>query len=132
MIPNRYRLTPAQQQKLSAKANELRLASDLADSQYLITNRLRELAVLLSEKNHQIVNTRSRLAQRITSPVLERELTEQREQVEDLIQLADDWLKLLNLSQKKPAESDLSEALQEMLHSLGLDLLVPVQDLSTP
>jgi PHD/YefM family antitoxin component YafN of YafNO toxin-antitoxin module len=132
MISNRYRLTPEQQQKLSAKANELRLASDLADSQYLITNRLRELAVLLTEKNHQIVNTRNRLAQRITSPVLERELTEQQEQVEDLTQLASDWLKLLGLCQREPAQSDLSEVLQEMLHSLGLDLLVPVQDLSTP
>ena len=132
MISNRYRLTPKQQQKLSAKANELRLASDLADSQYLIMNRLRELTVLLSEKNNQIVNTRTRLAQRGTSPVLEREMAEQREQVEDLSQLAADWLKLLNLSLKNPVQNDLSEVLQEMLHSLGLDLLVPVQDLSTP
>lgn len=132
MIRNRYRLTPKQQQKLSAQANELRLASDLADSQYLIMNRLRELTVLLSEKNNQIVNTRTRLAQRGTSPVLEREMAEQREQVEDLSQLAADWLKLLNLSLKNPVQNDLSEVLQEMLHSLGLDLLVPVQDLSTP
>jgi hypothetical protein len=132
MIRNRYRLTPKQQQQLSAQANELRLASDLADSQYLIMNRLRELTVLLSEKNNQIVNTRTRLAQRGTSPVLEREMAEQREQVEDLSQLAADWLKLLNLSLKNPVQNDLSEVLQEMLHSLGLDLLVPVQDLSTP
>jgi hypothetical protein len=129
MIRNRYRLTPQQHQKLSSKANELRLTSDLADSQYLITNRLRELAVLLTEKTQQIANTRTRLAQRGTSPVLAREITEQQEQIEDLSQLADDWLKLLGLSQKKPAQSDLSEALQEMLRSLGLDIHA---NLSTP
>ena len=129
MIPNRYRFTAEQQQKLSAKANERRLGSDLADSQYLIMNRLRELAILLTEKTNQIINTRSRLAQRGTSPVLEREITEQREQVEDLIQLADDWLKLLSLSQKKPVQNDLSEVLQGMLRSLGLDIHA---NLSTP
>jgi hypothetical protein len=111
MISNRYRLMPKQQRKLSAKANELQLNSDLADSQYLITNRLRELAILLTEKTNQIANTRSRLAQRGTSQVLSREITEQREQIEDLSQLAQDWLKLLGLCQKKPAQSNLSEVL---------------------
>jgi hypothetical protein len=124
MIANRYRLTPQQKQKLNAKANELQCISDLSDSQYLIMNRLRELTVLVSEKNNQLVNTRTRLAQRGTSHVLERELTEQREQVEDLIHLADDWLKLLSLSQKTPLQNDLSEVLQEMLRSLGLDIHV--------
>ncbi len=131
-LANRYRLTPEQQQKLSTKAIELRLSRDLADSQYLIMNRLRELAILLTEKTHQIANTRSRLAQRGTSPVLEREIKEQREQIEDLIQLAEDWLKLLGLCQKKPALNELSEALQEMLRSFGLNIHIPMQDLSTP
>ena len=124
MISNRYRLTPKQQQKLSAQANELRLGSDLADSQYLIMNRLRELAILLTEKNNQIVNVHSRLAQRGTSQVLEREITEQREQIEDLIQLAEDWLNLLGLCRQKPAleMAELSAPLKVMLRSLGLEI----------
>jgi hypothetical protein len=132
MIPNRYRLTPQQQQKLSAKANELEWINDLSDSQYLIANRLRELAILLTEKTNQIVNTRSRLAQRGTSPVLEREIAEQREQIEDLTQLANDWLTLLGICQKKPVESDLCEVIQELLHSLGLNLSTRTKNLSTP
>jgi hypothetical protein len=132
MIANRYRLTPQQHQKLSAKAIELYCISDLSDSQYLIANRLRELAILLAEKNNQIANTSSRLAQRGTSLVLERELTEQREQIEDLTQLADDWLKLLSLSQQYPVPSDLSEVLAQVLRSLGLDIFTPAQDLPTP
>lgn len=122
MIDNRYRLTPQQRQKLRAKANEFRLVSDLADSQYLIANRLRELSLLLSEKNNQIVNTCSRLAQRGTSPVLEREITEQREQIEDLTQLGEDWLNLLGLCRQKADLSELSPALKVMLRSLGLKI----------
>lgn len=132
MILNRYRLTPQQQQKLSAKVNELQQMSNLADSQYLIANRLRELAVLLREKNDQFASTQARIKTNGPSDILKRELAQQKEQIEDLLQLGDDWLKLLSLSQKKPVQSDLSEALQEVLRSLGLDILTPAQNLSTP
>jgi hypothetical protein len=131
MIANRYHLTLQQQQKLSSKTKELQCISDLSDSQYLIANRLRELSLLLTEKTNQIAHTRSRLAQCGTSQVLEREIAEQREQIEDLTQLANDWLTLLGICQKKPVQSDLSEVIQELLHSLGLNLCPPVQNLSS-
>jgi hypothetical protein len=120
MIANRYRLTLRQQQKLSAKANELRLTSDLADSQYLIMNRLRELAVLLKEKNTQFANTQLRIQTNGSSSVLVRELAQQQEQIIDLLQLAEDWRNLLELCHQKPDLSELSPVLKVMLRSLGI------------
>lgn len=124
MISNRYRLTPQQQQKLSVKANKHQLISDLSDSHYLITNRLRELAVLLKEKNSQFSNTRLRIQTNGSSALLERELKEQQESVIDLLQLAEDWLNLLGLCRQKPAleMAELSAPLKVMLRSLGLEI----------
>ena len=124
MISNRYRLTPEQQRRLSAKANEQQLISDLSDSQYLITNRLRELAVLLKEKNCQFSNTRLRIQTNGSSALLERELKEQQESVIDLLQLAEDWLNLLGLFREKPALklTELSAPLRGMLRTLGLEI----------
>jgi hypothetical protein len=119
MIRNQYRLTPQQQQKLSAKANELCLISDLSDSQYLIANRLRELAVLLKEKRTQFANTQLRIKTNGSSPVLVRELAQQKEQIEDLLQLGEDWRNLLELCCEKPDLRELSPSLKVMLRSLG-------------
>ena len=126
MISNRYRLTPEQQQKLSAKANDLQCISDLSDSQYLITNRLRELAVLLKEKNSQFANTRLRIQTNGPSALLERELKEQQESVFDLLQLAEDWRNLLGLCREKPVLrlEELAAPLKGMLRSLGLEIPV--------
>jgi hypothetical protein len=122
MICNRYRLTPQQKQKLSAKANELRSIRELSDSQYLIANRLQELAVLLRVKRIQFTNTQLRINTNGSSPVLVRELAQQKEQVEDLLQLAEDWRNLLGLCREKPDLSELSPSLKVMLRSLGLKL----------
>jgi hypothetical protein len=119
MIPNRYRLTLQQKQKLSAKAHELRLASDLADSEYLIMNRLRELAVLLKEKNTQFANTQLRIQTNGSSSVLVYELAQQKEQIIDLLQLGEDWRNLLELCHQKPDLRELSPPLKVMLRSLG-------------
>ena len=124
MIQNCYRLTPGQQRKLNAQANKHQLISDLSDSQYLITNRLRELAVLLKEKNDQFANTYLRIQINGSSPVLARELAQQKEQIEDLLQLAEDWRNLLGLCREKPAlkVTELSAPLKGMLRSLGLEV----------
>lgn len=116
MIFNRYRLTPQQQQKVSAKANELQYISD---SQYLIANRLRELAVLLKEKRTQFAKTQLRIQTNGSSSVLVRELAQQKEQIEDLLQLGEDWRNLLGLCQK-PDLTELSSPLKVMLRSLGI------------
>jgi transcriptional regulator of heat shock response len=115
MIANRYRLTP--QQKLSAKAHELQCISD---SQYLIANRLRELTVLLKEKRTQFENTQLRIQTKGSSTILERELVQQREQIEDLLQLGEDWRNLLELCSEKPDLTELSAPLKVMLRSLGI------------
>lgn len=114
---NRYRLTPQQKQKLNAKANELECISD---SQYLIANRLRELTVLLREKRNQFANTQLRIKTKGSSPVLVRELAQQKEQIVDLLQLGEDWRNLLELCHQKPDLSELSPALKVMLRSLGI------------
>jgi hypothetical protein len=117
MICNRYRLTPQQQQKLSAKVHELQC---LSDSQYLIVNRLRELTVVLKEKRIQFANTQLRIQTKGSSTILERELAQQKEQMEDLLQLGEDWRNLLGLCCEKPDLSELSPALKVMLRSLGI------------
>ncbi len=123
MIRNRYRLTPQQKQKLSAKANELSLISDLSDSQYLIVNRLHELTVLLKEKRTQFENTQLRIQTKGPSPVLVRELKQQQEQIEDLLQLGEDWRNLLELCHQKPDLTELSPPLKVMLRSLGIQAM---------
>ena len=120
MIFNRFRLTPQQKEKLSAKANELQCISELSDSQYLIANRLRELAVLLREKRIQFTNTQLRIQTNGSSPVLVRELAQQREQMEDLLQLDEDWRNLLELCRQKEDLAELSAPLKVMLRSLGI------------
>ena len=122
VIRNRYRLTPQHKQKLSARAHELQCIRDLADSQYLIANRLRELTVLLKEKRTQFENTQLRIQTNGASSVLVRELAQQKEQMEDLLQLGEDWRNLLELCRQKPDLRELSPSLKVMLRTLGLKI----------
>ena len=119
MIANRIHLTPKLRAKLHAKAQ----ATARADEKlFLIHLRLSELALLLPLKQLAVAQIRKRMIFCGPSPRLERELAEHQEQIQDLSQLAKDWLiqaECIFQSAAKPEA--LSEPIQNSLQKLGVD-----------
>jgi uncharacterized coiled-coil protein SlyX len=105
----------------SEKLNSFFSKSD--EALFLIELRLKEIALLVPLKQSNVLRIRWRLASRDASPRLESELAEQQEQIQDLTQLAEDWLNIAQLiSQHSTSLDDLSEPIKRMLRSLGLNI----------
>ena len=113
MIANRIRLTPKLRVKLNAKAHAVACADE---ELFLIHLRLSELALLVPLKLLAIRLIRKRIQTSGTTHRLESELTQQREQLQDLSQLSRDWLRLIS-----GAQTSSSEPLRAMLHQLAVD-----------
>jgi hypothetical protein len=78
--------------------------------------------LLFAKRDRPLVMTLTQLRIRAngSSPALARELAQQKEQIEDLLQLVEDWLNLLGLCRQKPDLTELSPPLKVMLRSLGI------------
>lgn len=115
MIASRVRLTsnPPEKQNVScSKYNE---------ALFLINLRLKELALLVPLKQTNIELIRKRMSGRGTSARLELELAEQQEELQDLVQLAEDWFTLAKLTTEQPSTlNDLSEPIKRLLRGLGI------------
>jgi hypothetical protein len=96
---------------------------DCHEALFLINLRLQELALLVPLKQMHLLLIRKWITAQGSTARLERELVDQNEQIEDLIQLAEDWLTLAELmTQQWPNFSDLSEPIQWKLRSLGIEI----------
>jgi hypothetical protein len=105
MNANRFYFTPSQTDKI-----------------FLIQQKLQELALLLLSKRLHVAEIRKRIVFSSSIGCLEQELKEQYEQIEDLTQLAEDWLNFLELLREKPTIKpiELSLPFQRTLISLEL------------
>jgi hypothetical protein len=124
MILNRIRLTPALRAKLPSQGRyplPSRCSAEFDEALFLINLRLRELALLLPLKLLAIKLIRKRMTAHGVTQRLELELAEQREQLKDLSQLSQYWLKLRNLITQQPSSNNLSEPLKAILRRLGVD-----------
>ena len=113
MIANRIRLTPQLRAKVHAKAQTAACADE---ELFLIHLRLSELALLVPLKLLAIRLIRQRIATHGTTQSLDCELAEQREQLKDLSQLSQDWLRSVSA-----AQTSFSEPLNALLQQLGAD-----------
>jgi transcriptional regulator of heat shock response len=120
MIGNRLRLTRELRKRLCEKGAIA--PNPQADKIFLIRQKLQESALLLISKRLQIIDIRKRILVYGSSPSLAQELRAQSEQVEDLVQLVEDWLNFLELLREKPTikPKDLSPPLQRTLIALEL------------
>lgn len=118
MIASRLYLAPTRQTKLLSESS-----SEYDEALFLINLRLRELKLLLPLKQLALVQIRKRMASRGASVRLESELADQQEQIQDLTQLAEDWLNIAELITQQPHSlDDLSEPIKRMLQSLGIQI----------
>jgi hypothetical protein len=129
MIRNRFRLTPELRETLRKRhaiAPCSLLHPEIEEALFLIRLRLNELTLLVPLKQANLALIRKRIAAQGTTVRLEFDLAEQTEQIQDLLQLAEDWLNLSELIvQQAPSFSDLSEPIQWKLRSLGLQIDAP-------
>jgi hypothetical protein len=106
MISNRVRLNPAVRVKSLGQGCESVPRGCPAESDealFLLKLRLHELTLLLPLKVKAIALVRKRMASQGVTQRLELELAEQREQLKDLSQLFQDWLKLTRfITQQQP------------------------------
>ena len=119
MIRNRFYLTPQLRAKVHVKAQ----AAACADEKlFLIHLRLSELALLLPLKQLAVAQIRKRMICSGPSPRLERELAEHREQIQDLSQLAKDWLmQAERIIQPASKPEPLLEPMRNSLQKLGVE-----------
>jgi hypothetical protein len=93
---------------------------------FRINLRLRELLLLIPIKELNLALIRKRISAKGHSARLERDLKEQDEQIQDLIQLAEDWLNLAEfITENQPSYQSLSKPLKAMLRQLGVDFERP-------
>jgi hypothetical protein len=119
MICNRFRLTSTLRAKLLGKAQNT--AAEFDEALFLLKLRLHELTLLLPLKVKAIALVRKRMASQGVTQRLELELAEQREQLKDLSQLFQDWLKVSSfITQNQPSLDSLSEPHKAMLQKLGV------------
>ena len=119
MIANRIRLTPQLRAKLKTKAQRIAKAEE---ELFLIHLRLSELALLLPLKQLAVAQIRKRIIFSGPSLRLERELAEHQEQIRDLSQLAQDWLKVAERILQPASKSEpLSEPIRNSLQKLGVE-----------
>jgi hypothetical protein len=121
MNANRFYFTPSLREKLRSDGRAI-ASNQQTDKIFLIQQKLQELALLLLSKRLHVAEIRKRIVFSSSIGCLEQELKEQYEQIEDLTQLAEDWLNFLELLREKPTIKpiELSLPFQRTLISLEL------------